>query len=437
MIDHHTRVPDRADLPVELSCRGPVRESTSLERCCAKKSSETLHGRGGSTPTRGGSVNFCQHGPSTLRTRCHRPRFRLAGCERHRSQAAWHENRGGRDLRCCVVSRAPEKSVEMNVPLWVWIAVLFGIGVFVFAGPQYGGEFFAGYATEYALSIDNLFVFVILLTSFAVPRELQGRVVLIGIMIALVLRGALIAVGAVLISTFSWVFYLFGLFLVITAWRLAREKHDEDGSKEPGTVALLRRFLPVSEQYNGTKMTIRIDGKKLFTPMFAVILALGVTDVLFALDSIPAIFGLTKEPFLVFTANAFALLGLSELYFLLGALLQRLVYLSKGLALILGFIGVKLIFEALAGNSLPFINGGEPVPWAPHISPALSLIVVISILAVTVVASLLASRRGERAEAADGAGETPAGHGAGGPSAASSAAVATCAVTDQGPPRRD
>ena len=323
------------------------------------------------------------------------------------------------------------------VAAYVCLAVLFGIGVFVFAGPQYGGEFFAGYATEYALSIDNLFVFVILLTSFAVPRELQGRVVLIGIMIALVLRGALIAVGAVLISTFSWVFYLFGLFLVITAWRLAREKHDEDDSKEPGTVALLRRFLPVSEQYNGTKMTIRIDGKKLFTPMFAVILALGVTDVLFALDSIPAIFGLTKEPFLVFTANAFALLGLSELYFLLGALLQRLVYLSKGLALILGFIGVKLIFEALAGNSLPFINGGEPVPWAPHISPALSLIVVISILAVTVVASLLASRRGERAEAADGAGETPAGHGAGGPSAASSAAVATCAVTDQGPPRRD
>ena len=237
----------------------------------------------------------------------------------------------------------------MNVPLWVWIAVivgiaaiftvslifgrkahvisvaeaskwvaayvslavLFGIGVFIFAGPQYGGEFFAGYATEYALSIDNLFVFVILLTSFAVPRELQGRVVLIGVMIALVLRSALIAVGAVLISTFSWVFYLFGLFLVITVWRLAKEKHDEeDDSKEPGTVALLRRFLPVSEQYNGTKMTIRIDGKKLFTPMFAVILALGVTDLLFALDSIPAIFGLTKEPFLVFTANAFALLGL-------------------------------------------------------------------------------------------------------------------------------
>jgi tellurite resistance protein TerC len=291
---------------------------------------------------------------------------------------------------------------------YVTLAVLFGIGVWVFAGAQYGGEFFAGYATEYALSIDNLFVFVILLTSFRVPRELQGRVVLIGIMIALVLRGCLIAVGAVLISTFSWVFYLFGVFLVITAWNLAKEKHeDEDASREPGTVALLRRFLPVSEQYNGTKMTIRIDRKRLFTPMFAVILALGVTDLLFALDSIPAIFGLTKEPFLVFTANAFALLGLSELYFLLGALLQRLVYLSKGLALILGFIGLKLISEALATNTLPFVNGGEPVAWAPPISPALSLVVVISILAVTVAASLLASRRAERRAARAVAGGEP------------------------------
>ncbi len=326
----------------------------------------------------------------------------------------------------------------MNVPLWVWIAVivgiaaifvfslifgrkahvitpaeagrwvgfyvslavLFGIGVWIFAGSQFAGEFFAGYATEYALSIDNLFVFVILLTAFRVPREMQGRVVLIGIAIALVLRGALIAVGAVLIAQFSWVFYLFGLFLVITAVNLARERHDDEAmSHEPKTVALLRRFLPISEQYDGTKMTVRIDGRRLFTPMAAVILALGMTDLMFALDSIPAIFGLTKEPFLVFTANAFALLGLSELYFLLGALLQRLVYLSKGLAIILGFIGLKLISEALASNSLPFINGGEPVPWAPHISPALSLAVVVSILAVTVVASLIASKRGKGAPA--------------------------------------
>ena len=302
----------------------------------------------------------------------------------------------------------------MNVPLWVWIsvlvgiaaiftvslifgrkahvigvaeaskwvtayvclAVLFGIGVFIFAGPQYGGEFFAGCATEYALSIDNLFVFVILLTSFAVPRDLQGRVVLIGIMIALVLRGALIAVGAVLISTFSWVFYLFGLFLVITAWRLAREKRAaEDDSKEPGTVALLRRFLPVSEKYNGTTMTIRVDGKKLFTPMFAVILALGVTDVLFALDSIPAIFGLTKEPFLVFTANAFAILGLRAMYFLLADLIHRFIYLKIGLAFVLIWVGIKMLLLDVF-----------------YIPTTISLAVVVTIITVSIVASLRATR---------------------------------------------
>jgi tellurite resistance protein TerC len=282
---------------------------------------------------------------------------------------------------------------------YVFLAVLFGIGIWATAGSTYAGQFFAGYLTEYALSIDNLFVFVIILTSFRVPRELQGRVVLIGIMIALVLRGGLIAVGSVLIEQFAWVFYLFGLFLVLTAVKLAKEKHDEPAvAGEPKTVVFLRRFLPIADDYHGTKLTVRERGTFFFTPMFLVIIGLGTTDLLFALDSIPAIFGLTKEPFLVFTANAFALLGLSELYFLLGALLQRLVFLSKGLAVILLFIGVKLILEALASNSLPFINGGEPVSWAPHISPFASLLVVAGILAVTVVASLIASRREARRE---------------------------------------
>lgn len=296
------------------------------------------------------------------------------------------------------------------VGFYVALAVVFGIGVWVFAGGQFAGEFFAGYATEYALSIDNLFVFVILLTAFRVPRELQGRVVLIGIMIALVLRGGLIAVGAALVSTFSWVFYIFGAFLVFTAWRLAKEQHDDEHMHEPKTVALLRRVMPITPEFHGTKLAIREAGKRVFTPLAAVILALGVTDLVFALDSIPAIFGLTKEPFLVFTANAFALLGLSELYFLLGALLQRLIYLSKGLALILAFIGVKLILEALADNNLPFINGGEPIAWAPHISPALSLAVVGSILATTVILSLVVSkhRAGQEPEWAKHMNEDPA-----------------------------
>jgi tellurite resistance protein TerC len=278
---------------------------------------------------------------------------------------------------------------------YVTLGVLFGLGIWLFAGGDYAGQFFAGYVTEYALSVDNLFVFAILLAAFRVPRELQGKVVLIGIGIALVLRGGLIAVGAALISSFSWVFYLFGAFLVITAVNLARQRAEES-HEEPRTVSLLRRFLPISDGYHGGKYLVQLNGRRMATPLMAVILALGVTDLMFALDSIPAIFGLTKEPFLVFTANAFALLGLSELYFLLGALLDRLRYLSKGLALILLFIGIKLVLEAMAQNSLPFIAGGEPIGWAPHITPGVSLAIVGSILLVTVVGSLVASLMEER-----------------------------------------
>ncbi len=274
---------------------------------------------------------------------------------------------------------------------YVTLAVLFGLGILVTNGADYAGQFFAGYITEYALSVDNLFVFAIILTSFRVPRQLQGKVVLIGIAIALVLRGGLIAAGSALIHSFSWVFYLFGAFLVITAINLARNKEESD-TEEPKTVTLLRRVMPISDGYVGDRYLVRQNGKRMATPLLAVILALGTTDIVFALDSIPAIFGLTKEAFLVFTANAFALLGLSELYFVLGALLDRLRYLGKGLSLILLFIGVKLILEALAENSLPWVAGGEPISWAPEISPALSLTVVGSILAVTVIASLLASR---------------------------------------------
>ncbi len=281
------------------------------------------------------------------------------------------------------------------VAFYISLAILFGIGVGLFSGSKSAGEFFAGYVTEYALSVDNLFVFAIILTAFRVPRALQGKAVLIGIGIALVLRGGLIAAGAALIHTFSWVFYLFGAFLVITAINLFRNRAEEAPS-EPRTVRWLRRLMPISEDFEGDHFLIRRDGKRMATPLLAVILALGVTDIVFALDSIPAIFGLTKEPFLVFTANAFALLGLSEMYFLLDALLERLRFLSKGLALILLFIGFKLIFEAMAENTLPFIAGGSGVGWAPEFSPGLSLSVVGAILAVTVIASVLVGRRERR-----------------------------------------
>jgi tellurite resistance protein TerC len=277
------------------------------------------------------------------------------------------------------------------VLFYVGLAVLFGIGIWLFAGGGYAGEFFAGYITEYSLSVDNLFVFVVIMAAFSVPAEHQHRVLLVGIVIALVMRGIFIAIGAAAIAAFSWVFYLFAVILVVTAVNLARQgtEHDEG---EPTPVRLLRKYLPVTEKFHGTKLFARIDGKRMVTPMLMVMLAIGFTDLLFALDSIPAIFGLTQEPYLVFTANAFALMGLRQLYFLLGGLLSRLIYLSYGLSIILAFIGVKLVLEALHENNLPFINGGEPVP-VPTVGIGLSLSVIVGVLVITTIASLVKARR--------------------------------------------
>jgi len=279
------------------------------------------------------------------------------------------------------------------VVFYMVLAVLFGLGVWFFAGGASAGEFFAGYITEYSLSVDNLFVFVIIMSAFAVPAKHQHRVLLIGIVIALVMRGIFIAVGAAAISAFSWVFYLFAVILIVTAVNLLRQgtDHDEEYT-EPAALRLVRRVVPVTEEYHGAKSFVRVQGRRMVTPMLMVMLAIGFTDLLFALDSIPAIFGLTQEPYLVFTANAFALMGLRQLYFLLGGLLSRLVYLSYGLAVILAFIGVKLILEALHENSLPFINGGEPVP-VPTVGIALSLSVIVGVLVVTTIASLVKVRR--------------------------------------------
>lgn len=279
------------------------------------------------------------------------------------------------------------------VLFYVALAVVFGIGLWYFAGAGFAGQFAAGYITEYSLSVDNLFIFVIIMAAFRVPEIHQHRVLLIGIAIALVMRGIFIALGAVAIQQFSWVFYIFALVLIVTAWKLFRENHDEQEEfKENLLLRLVRRTLPVTDDYHGAKMVVRLDGRRLFTPMLVVMVAIGTTDLLFALDSIPAIFGLTQEPYLVFTANAFALLGLRQLYFLLGGLLNKLVYLSYGLAIILAFIGVKLVLEALHTNDLPFLNGGEPFD-VPVIGIALSLSVIIGVLAITTVASLIKVRR--------------------------------------------
>jgi tellurite resistance protein TerC len=297
-----------------------------------------------------------------------------------------------------VVGRRPHdpsmKEVAIYLSGYIGAAILFGIGVTVISGAQYGTEFFAGWLTEYSLSIDNLFIFIIIMARLAVPRALQQSALLIGIVLALVMRGIFIGIGAAAINTFSWVFYLFGAFLVWTAARLAREgvghEADSDEAATDGrVVAWLRRHLPTTDQYSGSRLTVKRAGKRLLTPMALVVVALGTTDLLFALDSIPAIYGLTKEPYLVLMANVFALMGLRQLYFLLGGLLQRLVYLSYGLAILLGFIGAKLVLHALHENTLPFINGGEPVHAAPDIPIWVSLLVIVGVLAATAIASLL------------------------------------------------
>ncbi len=302
-----------------------------------------------------------------------------------------------------IVGRRPHEpslaECARALSFFVGAAVLFGIGIWVTSGGSSGGEFFAGWLTEYSLSIDNLFVFIIIMNKLDVPRKYQQTALLVGIVIALVLRGIFIAVGAAAIVRFSWIFYLFGLFLIYTAVKLVTD-HDDDGDgnayDEPRVVRWARRRLPLSQEWNGVKFSTRENGKRLLTPMFVVVLSLGMTDLLFALDSIPAIYGLTNEPFIVFTANVFALMGLRQLYFLIGDLLQRLVYLSYGLALLLAFIGVKLILEALHENSLPFLNGGKPLEWAPAVPIWLSLVAIVGILGVTTVASLVKDRAGSQ-----------------------------------------
>jgi tellurite resistance protein TerC len=310
--------------------------------------------------------------------------------------------------------------------VWIALAALFGVGLLIFGGGQPAGEFFAGFITEKSLSVDNLFVFVLIMGKFAVPSQYQQRVLLVGVLIALVLRAVFIAAGAAIITSFAWVFYIFGAFLIYTAWKLIKEARADDGDEEFEENKLLKaaeRRLGVADRYHGTKLFVRVPvdkapsaatadpalrggtggrspgessvqqhGKRVMTPMLVVMLAIGTTDVLFALDSIPAIFGLTQDPYIVFTANAFALMGLRQLYFLIGGLLKKLVHLSYGLSVILGFIGVKLVLHALHESGVH----------VPEISIPFSLAFIVLVLAVTTVTSLLASKKQAERELAEG-----------------------------------
>ena len=297
-----------------------------------------------------------------------------------------------------VIGRRPHeptmRECAVAIAFFIGLAVVFGLGVLAFAGGQYAGEFYAGWLTEYSLSIDNLFVFVIIMGKFAVPRQYQQTALLIGIILALVMRGIFIALGAAAIQNFSWVFYIFGAFLIYTAIKLATQgESGEEDYEENRLLKWVEHRFPATQEWQGVKLLATVDGKRVITPMLIVILALGTTDLLFALDSIPAIYGLTKEPYLVFTANVFALMGLRQLYFLIGGLLQRLVYLSLGLSVVLGFIGVKLVMEALHENELPFINAGEHIDAIPEIPIWLSLVIILGTLTVTTFASLAKVRR--------------------------------------------
>ncbi|NGN69706.1 TerC family protein [Streptomyces sp. A7024] len=277
--------------------------------------------------------------------------------------------------------------------VWIVLAALFGLGLMVWGGGQIGGEFFAGYITEKSLSVDNLFVFVLIMAKFAVPAIYQQRVLMIGVLIALVLRAVFIAAGAAAINTFAWVFFIFGAFLIYTAWKLIQEARadEEDEEWEEGRLMkFIERRVPSTDKWHGTKMFVRENGKRLVTPMLIVMLAIGTTDVLFALDSIPAIFGLTQDPYVVFTANAFALMGLRQLYFLIGGLLKKLVHLSYGLSIILGFIGVKLVLHAIHETTSLHV---------PEISIPVSLGVICGVLVITTITSLMASKKQQAAEA--------------------------------------
>lgn len=291
-----------------------------------------------------------------------------------------------------VVKRPHEPSMKeagLWVSFYVGLALVFAVLMFIVTGPEYGGQFVAGWVTEYSLSIDNLFVFIIIMAKFAVPRKYQQQVLMVGIIIALILRGIFILLGAALISNFSWVFYVFGAFLLWTAYHQAKDSGEEEEHRENAMIGKLRRVLPMSEHYDGGKIRTIVNGKKVFTPMLIVFITIGVTDLMFAVDSIPAIFGLTESPFIVFTANLFALMGLRQLYFLLGGLMTRLVYLKHALSLILAFIGVKLVLHAMHENELPFINGGQHIEWAPVIPTFGSLGFILATIVIAVIASLL------------------------------------------------
>jgi len=292
-----------------------------------------------------------------------------------------------------VIARRPRVPSVKESAAWVsfyaLLAVIFGFSLIATSTGERAGQFFAGWLTEYSLSMDNLFVFVIIMARLAVPKKHQQEVLMIGIVMSLVLRAGFIFAGAAIIKAFSEIFYLFGAFLIYTAIHQLRRDEESDEESESRLTQFLQKRISYSPKFIGMKIRANVNGKKTFTPLIVVLITLAFTDIMFAFDSIPAIFGITTDPFIVFTANIFALMGLRQLYFLLGALIERLRFLEYGISAILAFIGFKLIAHAMHENELPFINGGKSIEWAPEVSTTTSLIVILVCLGVSAAASLL------------------------------------------------
>jgi tellurite resistance protein TerC len=300
--------------------------------------------------------------------------------------------------------RRPHVPTTRESTLWVVfyvvLALAFALILLLVDGPTHATEFVAGWLTEYSLSIDNLFVFIVIMSAFAVPKKRQQEVLMVGIILALIFRGVFILIGAQLIENFSWIFYIFGAFLIYTAITQAFGS-DHGDQTDTALIRFAKRHLSVTDEYDGGKLRTTVNGKKMFTPILIVLISIGATDVLFALDSIPAIFGITDSPFIVYTANIFALMGLRQLYFLLGDLVERLKYLKYGIAFILAFIGVKLVLHALHENELPFLNGGEHITAVPEIGTILSLVVIVVSMAVATIASIISIKRDPDASLSD------------------------------------
>ena len=296
-----------------------------------------------------------------------------------------------------IIARRPHEPSTKESTLWVGfyalLAVLFGIFLAITSDGARASEFFAGWLTEYSLSVDNLFVFVIIMARFAVPKKYQQEVLMVGIIMSLLLRAAFIFAGVAILNAFTGIFYLFGAFLIYTAIHQLFRSEEDDEESESKLTKFLSKRIAYSETYEGMKLRTKLNGKKTFTPIIVVFITLALTDVMFAFDSIPAIFGITTDGFIVLTANIFALMGLRQLYFLLGSLIERLRFLEYGISAILAFIGFKLFTHAMHQNEIPFINDGKHIEWAPEISTETSLIVIVACLAVSAGASLIIKKK--------------------------------------------